>query len=142
MILFLDRDSHTFDDVNPVVGSLYLATMYYNLFNIQDYICDTLEPPARCAHPRIPDGNYSFVMRRSPKFGRVLPRLVDVPLRSGILIHAGNTVKDTLGCILVGTAHKTIPYNLVDSRKALSKVIQLIDSYGIRNIVVSTSLPF
>lgn len=34
-----------------------------------------------------------------------LPRLLDVPGYEGILIHVGNTVEDTSGCILVGTEY-------------------------------------
>jgi hypothetical protein len=32
----------------------------------------------------------------------MLPRLLDVPGSSGILIHRGNTKSDSSGCILVG----------------------------------------
>ena len=50
----------------------------------------------------IPTGTYHIIVNKSPKFGRDLPRLLEVPGFDGILIHAGNTAKDTLGCILVG----------------------------------------
>ena len=42
------------------------------------------------------------IVNRSPKFGRDLPRLLDVPQFEGVLIHRGNSAEDSAGCILVG----------------------------------------
>lgn len=50
----------------------------------------------------IPTGIYKVIVNMSPKFKRNLPRLIDVPGFDGILIHRGNTDKDTSGCILIG----------------------------------------
>ena len=77
------------------------------------YICDTLEPQWRDyakgarkikGKSAIPEGRYPIVITFSPTFKKWkwLPLLVNVPMFSGIRIHAGNTVKDTQGCILVG----------------------------------------
>lgn len=49
----------------------------------------------------IPTGDYTLSPYNSKKFGSVW-LVEDVPGRTGILIHAGNTVSDTSGCILVG----------------------------------------
>ena len=84
------------------------------------YVCDTLEDRCRPngvkvkGKTAIPSGTYRIDMDTvSPKFSRYsqykriggkLPRLVDVAMFDGILIHIGNTVADTDGCILVGTA--------------------------------------
>ena len=73
--------------------------------------CDTLEPTWRDyrhgAHKikgrsAIPEGRYAVVISWSPKMKKWLPILLGVPMFSGIRIHAGNTAKDTEGCILVG----------------------------------------
>lgn len=66
------------------------------------HLCDTLEPPLLGSHPAIPPGSYSLALTFSPRFRRLLPLVLNVPGRSGIRIHRGNTPSDTLGCILPG----------------------------------------
>ena len=51
----------------------------------------------------IPAGVYQCVPHNGSKYKNVW-RLENVPGRSAILIHAGNTIKDTQGCILPGLA--------------------------------------
>lgn len=76
------------------------------------HLCDTLEPPYQRVHGAIPQGTYEITRWvQSPRFSTIrkydfcfgkMPRLLHVPGRSGILIHPGNKVEDTQGCILVG----------------------------------------
>jgi hypothetical protein len=56
----------------------------------------------------IPRGKYRIIINESPKFKRPMMRLMNVPHFTGILIHGGNTVEDTSGCILVGDQIKGI----------------------------------
>ena len=109
---------------------------------------DTLEPPvlamkttvsqeavlrspekARSLKPfAIPEGRYAVVITYSQKFGEWLPLLLGGPdfnrLFQGIRIHAGNTVKDTQGCILVGDNLK--PGCVFNSRIWLHRLKQKI----------------
>ena len=91
-----------------VKGDAYtIGTLYVN----GERFCDTLEDRVRDlaggerkvpGETAIPEGRYKGIVNRSPKFGRDLPRLLDVPMFEGVLIHRGNTDKDSSGCILVG----------------------------------------
>lgn len=79
------------------------------LFINDEYFCDTIEDKVRGENePKvwgktaIPTGRYQIIMNKSPKFGRKLPRLLNVKGFEGVLIHRGNTEEDTAGCIIVG----------------------------------------
>jgi hypothetical protein len=64
-----------------------------------------LEDDWRGNHRRvscIPAGRYRALLVQRPRHGQVY-ELQDVPDRSAILIHAGNTEEDTEGCLIVGT---------------------------------------
>ena len=83
----------------------------YSAGTAEKYFCDTLEPTWRDykngaykvkGRSAIPEGRYAVVISWSPKMKQWLPILLGVPKFEGIRIHAGNTVKDTEGCILVG----------------------------------------
>jgi hypothetical protein len=50
----------------------------------------------------IPTGTYQLGRVNSPKFGPGTWEIQDVPNRSNILLHAGNTQNDVSGCLAVG----------------------------------------
>jgi hypothetical protein len=64
----------------------------------------TAEPPWRGNAPNqscIPLGEYVCKRVNSPKFGNTF-EITNVPSRTDILFHQGNTMDDTLGCVLIG----------------------------------------
>ena len=101
------------------IGKLYIDDVYF---------CDTCEDTDRGlemsmplpmikktkvpGQTAIPYGTYELSMRIiSPTYskkknfaftGGVMPRLLNVPGWSGVLIHSGNTADDSEGCLLVG----------------------------------------
>ena len=98
--------------------------------------CFTLEPPNRSPVTDgpvcIPAGTYPVKIDFSPRFQRPMPRLFDVPERSGILIHWGNYVENTEGCVLVGSSRSTIqgavPEPAVwDSRETFDRLYREIE---------------
>ena len=118
------------------IGRLYIREQVMDEYlpgNEDHYFCDTLEPTWRDyehgaykvkGRSAIPEGRYAVVISWSQKFGAWLPILLGVPKFEGIRIHAGNTAKDTEGCILVGKNREV--GKVLDSRKWLYELKQKI----------------
>lgn len=83
----------------------------------------------------IPSGTYDVTLDvYSPKFGPKsfyketcngkLPRLLNVKGFDGILIHAGNTDKDSAGCLLVGV--NKVKGQVINSRETFKELYKLL----------------
>ena len=118
------------------IGRLYIRQQVMDEYlpgTEDQYFCDTLEPTWRDynngaykvkGRSAIPEGRYAVVISWSPKMKQWLPILLGVPKFEGIRIHAGNTSKDTQGCILVGCNREV--GKVLDSRLWLSHLKQKI----------------
>ena len=122
------------------IGRLYIREQVMDEYlpGTEDkYFCDTLEPTWRDyangaykvkGRSAIPEGRYAVVISYSPKFKQWLPILLGGPEFNrkwqGIRIHAGNSAKDTEGCILVGQNREV--GKVLDSRKWLYELKQKI----------------
>ena len=63
-----------------------------------------LAPTLENAEFLVPPLTYKIAVTMSPKFGRLLPLLQQVPNRSGIRFHRGCRPEHSEGCILVSRA--------------------------------------
>lgn len=104
------------------------------------YFCDTLEDTDRGidwgmssrdiayrkikAKTAIPTGKYEVRLTLSPRFGRVLPLLMNVKGFEGVRIHPGNRAEDTEGCILVGL--NKVKGQVIESRKTFDELYRIL----------------
>jgi hypothetical protein len=58
---------------------------------------------------RIPAGQYQVKFTYSPKYGKFMLQIMDVPKFEGIRIHPGNTEADTSGCLIPGNVCRFNP---------------------------------
>lgn len=84
----------------------------------------------------IPFGEYKVEPWLSKKFGRCL-KVLNVPGREAILIHAGNYREDTKGCILIGTT--ALDEAVYNSRAAMRQILKLQTSAF--NLTVKAAIP-
>ena len=95
--------------------------LFGQLYVDGEYFCDTLENTDYA----IPTGFYRLRVTMSPRFKIFLPILDGVIGRTGIRIHAGNTIDHTEGCILVGEAD--LPnLRLLSSLKTLHRLCDVL----------------
>lgn len=136
------------------IGNLYIDGVFFsNTLEDADRGLDDsmsvdrileLKKPAITAIPR---GTYEITLDVvSPKYSKVqfykdvcngkVPRLKNVKGFDGVLIHAGNTDKDSAGCLLVGV--NKIKGQVLNSRetfKALYKLLQDRKSKGEKIVI-------
>ena len=124
--LLIIRDTFT---ENSTIGKLFING---------EFFCDTLENPYINNERNIsciPAGQYKVRLRlaRESATRDYLHLLVqEVPSRSYILFHRGNTAKDTRGCILVGQSREQDRVN--NSRLAMDLIFKETLNLGGENI--------
>ena len=95
-----------------------------------ELLCVTCEDPWNNNQPRIsciPAGEYTCIPHNSLKYQNVW-EVTNVPGRTAILIHNGNTIRDTEGCILVGNDFGTVEHlpAVTNSRATLDKLRKVL----------------
>lgn len=89
----------------------------------------------------IPVGEYKCTRWKSPRFGETF-KVLNVPNRSDILFHEGNSSKDTKGCILLGTALDPFKDDWISgSLAARTAFMKLMQGISETVIVISDALP-
>ena len=122
------------------------------LFIDGQYFCDTCEDTDRGLDQNmdapeilkrkiqnetaIPTGEYVVRFTYSPRFKRLKPQIENVKGFSGVRIHAGNSAKDTEGCVLLGK--NTIKGGVTNSRAWVTKFETALKvAGGVANLTIT-----
>jgi hypothetical protein len=104
-----------------------------------EFFCNTLENPwldNKANISCIPFGRYIVKRVNSPKYGDTF-EVKEVYERTYILFHAGNTSKDTKGCILLGNqigklGSETAVYSSKNTVRSFMKKLKGIESFELK----------
>jgi len=105
------------------IGRLYINN---------EFFCYTLEDKVRpkgvkvYGETAIPSGKYKVIVSYSPKFKKLLPEILNVPMFSGIRLHGGSTAQNSLGCVIL--SYDLIDENTVKSDQAYNDLIKKLQS--------------
>lgn len=130
-----------FKGENYIISNMYLNGDFFTNI-IEDQIRDLnndgdLNDPGEkkvYGKTAIPKGIYTLVLSYSPKFKRILPRILNVPHFEGILIHNGVDEKSSAGCLILGD--NKVKGKVVNSKKRMEEFIQkLLDSGDKKHII-------
>lgn len=137
------------------IGKLYVDGAYF---------CDTIEDKDRglndsmsevkirsakvANETAIPTGTYNVTLNvQSPRFKNraqyafckgYLPRLLNVKGFDGVLIHIGNTQKDSSGCILVG--QNKVVGQVINSTETFKKLYAVLDAANKRKEKITITI--
>lgn len=97
-----------------------LSRLYFDGFD-----CAALEG----VRTLIPAGVHKIEICHSHKFFRRLPLIYSetIPAKRGIRIHAGNSIADTKGCVIVGKYYDSETNRLVSSASTLNRLCSLLE---------------
>lgn len=105
-------------------GSLYLNG-HWECWTLEDEIRERPYVPVSqwkvAGQTAIPAGVYPVTVTMSSRFQVPLPLIQDVQGFSGVRIHAGNSIHDTEGCVLVGLDRSD--RRILRSRVALERLM-------------------
>ena len=105
--------------------------------------CVTLENPWLDNQVRVscvPPGTYRCERTVSPRFGETFI-LMEVPGRTHILFHHGNTEPDTKGCILLGQYYGTLGSSLAVLNSKATRRLFMEAMIGTSNFILEISQP-
>ena len=138
------------------IGHLYVDGKYFcdTIEDVDRGLSDTMTEAEIKAKKlksitAIPTGVYYVNMTtKSAKFGDKpfyrqtcggkLPRLLGVKGFDGILIHCGNTAKDTDGCILVG--ENKVKGQLINSRETFQRLYVVLKDAANRRAIITITI--
>jgi len=109
---------------SSTIGKLYVDGVFlaYTLEDIDRHLEDGGKKIN--GETAIPRGSYKVIIDFSNRFQKQMMHVLNVPGFEGIRIHAGNTDKDTEGCILLGKVRSD---NAVfNSREAVNALFEKV----------------
>ena len=98
---FAFKESYTIGRMS-IDGEAFCNTLEDKVRDLKDYDHDGKWDNKVYGETAIPCGTYQIIISYSPKFGKRLPELLNVPGFTAIRIHAGANARHTEGCILIG----------------------------------------
>ena len=113
------------------IGELYLdgSLVCFTLEDVVREVADTPVVTWKVPHETaIPQGRYRITLTMSKRFGRVLPLVNNVENFEGVRIHPGNVAENTEGCLLPGMAIGPNDESVLESRRAMQKVYDIVDN--------------
>jgi len=122
----------------PVIEIIRIESTTTGTFGIltiqKQAFCVTLELPDKlnqASASAIPASQYLCRQIVSPRFGRTY-QVLDVPDRTQILFHAGNRIRDTRGCVLLGEHFGKLKGDraILNSGKTFKNFIQAIGKHA------------
>ncbi len=97
-------------------------------------LCCTIERPWLANQHGIsciPTGEYQVIPHDSPKHANCW-QITGVPDRDAILIHTGNTIADTEGCVIIGLV--AVAPGVLQSEKAMGKLRAMLPSHFVLEV--------